>query len=127
MMPPQMPSKATSSPPKIPWVRRIRMIPTTTITSLSGKPRRSPCGKAHNHGYPPGAKYSGLGETDRTDRAKRMNSGRSGGSGGLLRRDVAPDLLHVETLDRLDQLLKRRGRQGPGLGKHENAVPEGHQ
>src|ERR1700739_2894575 len=107
MTPPQMPSRATSSPPKIPWVRRIRIIPTTAITSLSGKPRRlpcrrRPCRKTREHGYPPGGKYSARHEAA-PSRLRRADKCRPAASGLLLCFDVAADLLHVETADGLDQ------------------------
>src|ERR1700741_1500495 len=98
-MPPQMPSRATSSPPKIPWVRRIRIYPTTVITSLSGQPRQVALSKAHGHGYPAGEKYSTQRKTGLTERT-------SSASGLLLCGDLAADLVHVEVADGLDQLLE---------------------
>src|SRR5690348_8425161 len=105
MMPPQMPSRATSSPPKIPWVRRIRMYPTTAITSLSGKPRQSP--HRLTNWLPSSAeifRLAGISPLEREVSCGRRCAARR--SGLLLGSDLAADLLHVETADGLDQLLK---------------------
>src|ERR1700733_3741925 len=120
MMPPQMPSRATSSPPKIPWVRRIRMYPTTAITSLSGQPRQSPCPRLM-------VTPTRQGRSIPLSAKQLSPSGRAAGSGVLLRRDVVADLVHVKVADGLDELLERRGGQGAGLGEHQHAIPERHQ
>lgn len=47
--------------------------------------------------------------------------------GVLVGRDLGADVFHVEVTDRLDDLLKRGGRQRARLGVDEDAITEGHQ
>src|SRR5690606_25598351 len=46
---------------------------------------------------------------------------------GLLRGDLATDLVHVELADLADDVVQGLGRQGAGLGVQQDAVAERHQ